>query len=89
MTEPLYCSQGGIPYNKAHLDAKDAAIKRLQEIEGLLREHVDHLLEECLRLRDENGNMLEALKAVVAVADRKTVEFDKAHAAIAKAERRS
>lgn len=30
-------------------------------------------------------DLLEALKAVVAVADRKTVEFDKAHAAIAKA----
>lgn len=31
-------------------------------------------------------DLLEALKAVVSVADRKTVEFDKAHAAIAKAE---
>lgn len=30
--------------------------------------------------------MLEALKAVVAVADRQTVEFDKARAAIARAE---
>jgi hypothetical protein len=33
--------------------------------------------------------MLEALRAVVSVADRKTIEFDKAHAAIAKAEGRS
>jgi hypothetical protein len=31
--------------------------------------------------------MLAALKAVVSVADRKTVEFDQARAAIAKAER--
>ena len=31
-------------------------------------------------------DLLEALKAVVAVADRKTVEFDRARAAIAKAE---
>ena len=30
-------------------------------------------------------DLLEALKAVVAVADRATVEFDRAHAAIAKA----
>ncbi len=29
-------------------------------------------------------DLLEALRAVVSVADRKTVEFDKAHAAIAK-----
>ncbi len=33
-------------------------------------------------------DLLEALRAVVSVADRKTVEFDKAHAAIAKAEQR-
>ncbi len=31
-------------------------------------------------------DLLEALKAVVAIADRRTVEFDAAHAAIAKAE---
>jgi hypothetical protein len=30
--EPLYCSQGGIPYNKAHLDAKDAEIARLRAL---------------------------------------------------------
>ena len=33
-------------------------------------------------------DLLEALKAVVAVADRKTVEFERARAAIAKAEGR-
>lgn len=31
-------------------------------------------------------DLLDALKAVVAIADRKTVEFDRARAAIAKAE---
>lgn len=30
-------------------------------------------------------DLLEALEAVISVADRKTVEFDKAHAALAKA----
>jgi hypothetical protein len=33
----------------------------------------------------EYTDMLEALKAVVAIADRKTVEFDRARAVIAKA----
>lgn len=28
---PLMCSQGGVPYNKAHLDARAAEITRLQE----------------------------------------------------------
>lgn len=26
---PILCSQGGVPYNKPHLDAKDEEIKRL------------------------------------------------------------
>ena len=30
--EPLYCSQGGVPYNKAHLDARDAEIRRLLHV---------------------------------------------------------
>lgn len=28
--EPLVCSQGGVPINKAHLDARDNLIERLQ-----------------------------------------------------------
>lgn len=28
---PLMCSQGGVPYNKAHLDARASEITRLQE----------------------------------------------------------
>lgn len=32
---PLQCSQGGIPFNKAHLDAKDAEIARLR---GMVRD---------------------------------------------------
>lgn len=37
-------------------------------------------------LTELEKEMLAALKAVVAVADRKTVEFDMAHEAIKKAE---
>jgi len=47
-----------------------------------------HLPEDNARLIAAAPEMLEALKAVVAVADRKTVEFDAARAAIAKAEGR-
>lgn len=44
---------------------------------------------DCLEKTNAESNkeLLEALKAVVAVADRNTVEFDRARAAIAKAER--
>ena len=41
---------------------------------------------ECGRLKKINRELLEALKGVVRVADRKTDEFDAAHAAINKAE---
>lgn len=38
--EPLICSQGGIPYNKPHLDAKDAEIERLRHRNAALVEIV-------------------------------------------------
>lgn len=41
--------------------------------------------EEHKRLKEINDALLEALLAVVSVADRKTHEFDLAHAALAKA----
>lgn len=41
--------------------------------------------EENSKLRADVEQLLEALKGVVRVADRKTVEFDAARAAIAKA----
>ena len=28
--DPLVCSAGGIPYNKAHLDARDAVIRDIR-----------------------------------------------------------
>jgi hypothetical protein len=46
------------------------------------------LARQYLRLLEASSaqaGLLEALKGVVAVADRKTDEFDRAHAAIAKA----
>jgi hypothetical protein len=39
-----------------------------------------------LMLRELNAMLLEALRGVIKVADRATIEFDAAHAAIAKAE---
>lgn len=30
IVEPLLCAAGGIPYNKAHLDAKESRIRRLR-----------------------------------------------------------
>jgi hypothetical protein len=42
-------------------------------------------LEELAELRERNAALTEALRAVIAVADRKTVEFDQARAALAKA----
>jgi hypothetical protein len=41
------------------------------------------------QLEEQRQELLEALKGIVRVADRKTVEFDKARAAIANAEGRS
>lgn len=55
---------------------------------------LDNVLKEVVltdverRLISAAPDLLEALKAVVAIADRKTIEFDKARAAIAKAEGR-
>lgn len=43
-------------------------------------------VEFIVRAVNCHEELIEALKAVVAVADRKTVEFDQARAAIAKAE---
>lgn len=43
---------------------------------------------EITSLRDQRAEMLAALKGVLAVADRKTDEFDAARAAVAKAEGR-
>lgn len=43
LPEPVICSQGGVPVNKAHLDAKDAEIERLRarvaELEMILINH--------------------------------------------------
>ena len=52
-------------------------------------EQIGRLYKVCNErdaLRNTLKNMLAALKGVVRVADRKTVEFDAAHAAIAEAE---
>jgi len=54
----------------------------------VLRSHLRTVAEAALSLRAEsvNAELLGALKGVVRVADRATVEFDAAHEAIARAE---
>lgn len=46
----------------------------------------DAAAEELRRLHSVNAELVEALKGVIRVADRKTDEFDAARAAIKKAE---
>ena len=48
---PLMCSAGGIPYNKEHLDAKDAEIERLRGLFIRLREE-GHDKQCCKDLDD-------------------------------------
>ena len=47
---------------------------------------VSHAVVEIARLEADNAALLEALIGVIRVADRKTVEFDAARAAITQAE---
>lgn len=58
-----------------------ASVHAAEHIQGITRAERD----ANARLISAAPELLEALEAVVSVADRKTVEFDKAHAAIAKA----
>lgn len=55
--EPLYCSQGGVPYNKPHLEAKDAEIERLRTMQQGYR-------EEASELRIENDRLRSALQRI-------------------------
>lgn len=59
-------------------------------INAFQQHEVSHFLPERQRSQLEKAapDLLAALKAVVSVADRATVEFDMARAAIAKAERK-
>lgn len=45
--EPLLVSQGGIPYNKVHLDAKDAEIDRLRAEINSKSEQIGKLYRVC------------------------------------------
>lgn len=59
--EPLYCSQGGIPYNKAHLDAKDAEIERLRQLYAERGEMLRRANGQVLRLELEIERLNDAL----------------------------
>lgn len=57
--EPLQCSQGGVPYNKVHLDARDDEIRRLRK---LLIEVRREAIEECAKAATfELANECESL----------------------------
>ncbi len=45
--EPLYCSQGGVPYNQAHLAAKDQEIESLKATIEELRQEVELWKDRC------------------------------------------
>lgn len=54
-----------------------------------LRDLADAQHKMIVTLVEDKTELLGALKSVVAIADRKTVEFDRARAAIARAEGRA
>jgi hypothetical protein len=62
---------------------KDIEVQALEN--GTVKELMGEIMAQNSRLESQNAQLLEALKGVIRVADRKTVEFDKAHAAIASA----
>lgn len=43
--DPIQCSEGGIPFNKVHLDGKDAEIRTLRNIACALQEQNEKLRE--------------------------------------------
>ena len=62
--EPLYCSQGGIPYNKAHLDAKDAEIERLTKIAQTACNETFEKQTEINRFRADNERLRATLQTI-------------------------
>ena len=60
--------------------------KTLRQVDELAAAVLEAAAVEIRRLRAQRDALLEALKGVLRVADRKTDEFDAARAAIAKAE---
>ena len=63
----------------------EVGIQTIRTIDCLRRGASQTELEATAHLIAAAPDLLEALKAVVAIADRATVEFDRARAAIAKA----
>lgn len=59
--EPMLCSQGGVPYNKPLLDAKDAEIERLRALVLRLRLEAQGHAQEA---RTANGTIREAYQVV-------------------------
>jgi uncharacterized protein YlxW (UPF0749 family) len=68
--EPIVCSAGGVPYNKAHLDAKDARIRELERDLFDARAGISSAESERDNLKESINDLsykLEALREVVNV----------------------
>ena len=51
--EPLMCSAGGVPYNKAHLDAKDAENAEQRIMIASLSKEVERLRKALEKARED------------------------------------
>lgn len=79
--------------SKAHIHAEAEFLTKIAELEAenkLLAAELDfterrmkHEADERDRADDQNKRLVDAIKGVIRVADRKTVEFDEAKAALA------
>ena len=77
------------PETATERDGLKMQIETMQHIASHRENQFAETRAERDKLRQINAELLAALKAVVAIADRKTDEFDRARAAIAKAEGKS
>lgn len=68
MSEPLICSAGGIPYNKPHLDAKDAEIERLRARVAQLEQHLA-AARPLIDLAHDVGDVDDILAATELIAE--------------------
>lgn len=71
--EPLQCSQGGVPFNKPHLDAAIAEIDRLRDRVAELEAERDRLrefVEDVIRYAGNTGDDYLAEKARAVLEER-------------------
>lgn len=61
LNKPLLCSQGGLPYNKDHLDFLQAEINRLRSELASVTKERDELKQECTDLARDLESALKDL----------------------------